>query len=108
VLYESSIGWSIMCQNTESPPCDIGNTHHDWTREAVIEMWNRRHPNSMFGPKSPAERAAPRDSVISWANYEPVGGYCQHVYFGQNAQQMEPLGWVAGWWSSPRRCALAR
>src|ERR1035437_6327084 len=65
-------------------------------------------PNSMFGPKSPAERAGPRDSVLSWANYEPVGGYCQNVYFGQNAQQMEPLGWVAGWWSSPRRCALAR
>src|SRR5665811_1994784 len=65
-------------------------------------------PNSMFGPKSPAERAVPRDSVISWANYESVGGYCQHVYFGQNAQQMEPLGWVPGWWSSPRRCALAR
>ena len=36
----------------------------------------------MFGPKSPAERAGPRDSVISWANYEPAGGYCQNVYFG--------------------------
>jgi hypothetical protein len=52
-------------------------------------------PNSMFGPKSPAERAAPEGPVISWKNYEAVGGYCQHVHFGQNAQQMEPLGWVA-------------
>ena len=35
--------------------------------------------NSMFGPKSPAERAAPRDSLISWGNYERAGGCCQHV-----------------------------
>jgi hypothetical protein len=78
----------------------------------VVLMVNVRmcavRPNSMFGPKSPAERAAPRDSVISWANCETTGGYCQPVHFGQNAQQMERLGWVPGWWSSPRRCALAR
>ena len=42
--------------------------------------------NSMFGPKSPAERAAPRDSVISWANHETVGGDCQYVNFGQKVQ----------------------
>ncbi len=41
----------------------------------------RAKPNSMFGPKSPAERAAPRESLISWANYETVGGYCQPVSF---------------------------
>lgn len=42
ILYKSAIGYSIMCQNTESTPCDMGNTHHDWTEEAAIEMWNKR------------------------------------------------------------------
>src|ERR1035437_3781188 len=65
-------------------------------------------PNSMFGPKSPAERAAPRDSMNSWSNYEIVGGDCQYVNFGQNAPQTKPLGWGHGWGSSPRRCALER
>src|SRR5208282_1725367 len=65
-------------------------------------------PNSMFGPKSPAEQAAPRDSVISWANYETVGGYCQHVNFGHKTLQTKSFGWVHGGWSSPRRCALGR
>ncbi len=64
--------------------------------------------NSMFGPKSPAEQAARRDSVISWANHETVGGYCQYVNFGQKAPQTKPLEEVHGWWSSPRRCGLGR
>jgi hypothetical protein len=55
VLYESRIGWSVCCQNTESPPCDIGNTHHDWTREAVIEMWNRRSQPPISPPANAAD-----------------------------------------------------
>jgi hypothetical protein len=70
--------------------------------------WWGDTPNSMFGPKSPAERAASRDSMISWSNYEIVGGDCQYVNFGQNAPQTKPLGWGHGWGSSPRRCALER
>ena len=77
-------------------------------RAMVRFIVKRLRSNSMFGPKSPAERAVPRDSMISWANDEPAGGYCQHVNFGQNAPQTKPLGWGHGWGSSPRRCALER
>lgn len=37
-----------MCQNTESVPCDIGNCHNDWTKEAAIEMWNKRANPSIY------------------------------------------------------------
>jgi len=64
--------------------------------------------NSLFGPKCPDERATPRDTLISWADYETAGGYCQSVNFGQNAPQTKRLGWGHGWGLSRRRCALAR
>jgi|SRR5690348_4128989 len=50
VLYEDAKGCMVVCQETNNPPCDIGNTHNDWTREAVIAMWNRRAGTKSFQP----------------------------------------------------------
>ena len=63
----------------------------------------------MFGPKSPAERSAHRDSVISGTLYAIVGGDCQPISFGQNTPQTQPLrlGHDGGG-ASPRRTALGR
>lgn len=42
VFYETEKGCSVKCQNVEHVPCDIGICNGDWTRDAAIEMWNRR------------------------------------------------------------------
>lgn len=42
ILHEGRVGYLVVCQNTSGEPCNIGNTHNDWTEDAAIEMWNRR------------------------------------------------------------------
>lgn len=52
ILHEGRNGCYVVCQNTELPngnPCDMGNTHNDWTREAAIEMWNQRLTHGQKG-----------------------------------------------------------
>jgi hypothetical protein len=65
---------------------DIGFIREQEAAAELRQLCATLPPNSMFGPKSPAERAAPRDSLISWVNYETVGGYCQHVKFSPNGR----------------------
>lgn len=62
----------------------------------------------MFGPKSPADRSAYLNSVISWTHYAILGGGCQYISFGQNTPQTQPLGLSPGGVASPRRSALGR
>jgi hypothetical protein len=76
-MHGYNIGVSHGLHYAQPDPQEVPDAAKEWEKCKAQIL-----PNSMFGPKSPAERAAPRDSVISWANYEAVGGFCQYVNFG--------------------------
>ncbi len=52
----------------------------------------------MFGPKSPAERAAPRDSVISWGDFKQREGLVNGEFGPEcpDVQGTKHLGLVEG------------
>ena len=71
--------------------CSPRNLDFRSKEDGVSRVLMRPLANSMFGPKSPAERSAHRDSVISGTLYAIVGGDCQPISFGQNTPQTQPL-----------------